>query len=417
MYFDPRLWQLTRGLRGRIVLTVLVGLAAAAVGISRFVLLGTLMAMVFRGAALPRLVLPAVGVVAAVLLRAALEHGRTMIAHGTAARVQELLRGKLYDKVTELGPAWFAGERSGGVVLSVIDGVEQLQSFFGQYVPQLIIAAITPVAIFAFIAWWDVPVAAVMLVFAIACLFLPWSFQRLDREAARARQQAFRAFGAEFLDAIQGLATLKAFGQSAAYGRMLATKARTLSNATMWVLSTGLMTRGVIDVGIAVGAAAALSLGAWRVSHGEMSVQALLIVLMSGTEIFRPLRDFRTVLHDGMNGQAAAIAINNLLAAEAPLPSGSGAAAARLEPTIAFEDVRFAYPGGRGPALRGLDFAVAAGQRIGIVGPSGSGKSTTALLLLRLYDPQGGAVRIGGVDLRTLDPEAVRAQIAVVQQD
>ena len=144
MYFDRRLWQLTRGLRWRIALTVLVGLAAAAVGISRFVLLGTLMAMVFRGAPFPALLLPGALVLVAVLARGALEHGRTMIAHGTAARVQELLRGKLYDKVTELGPAWFAGERSGGVVLSVIDGVEQLQSFFGQYVPQLIIAAITP---------------------------------------------------------------------------------------------------------------------------------------------------------------------------------------------------------------------------------------------------------------------------------
>jgi ATP-binding cassette subfamily C protein CydCD len=417
MYFDRRLWQLTRGLRGRIALTVLIGLAAAAVGISRFVLLGTLMAMVFRGAPVSALLLPAALILAAVLLRAALEHGRTMIAHGTAARVQEILRGKIYDKVTELGPAWFAGERSGGVVLSVIDGVEQLQSFFGQYVPQLIIAAITPVAIFAVIAWWDVPVASVMLGFAIACLFLPWSFQRLDRQAARARHQAFRAFGAEFLDAIQGLATLKAFGQSAAYGRMLAEKARNLSSATMWVLSTGLMTRGVIDVGIAVGAAAALSLGVWRVSHGMMSLQALLIVLMAGTEIFRPLRDFRTVLHDGMNGQAAGIAINSLLATEASLPSGNGASVARLAPTIAFEEVGFAYPGGRQAALDGLAFSVAAGERIGVVGPSGSGKSTIALLLLRLYDPQRGAVRIGGVDLRTLDPEQARAQIAVVAQE
>ena len=417
MYFDWRLWQLTRGLRGRIALTVAVGLGAAAVGILRFVLLGSLMAAVFRGAATAALALPAALVVAAVLLRAVLEHTRTMVAHRTAAQVQAILRGKLYDKVTALGPAWFAGERSGGIVLSVIDGVEQLQTFFGQYVPQLIIATLTPLAIFLFIAWWDVPVAAVMLGFALVCLFLPWSFQRLDRQAARARQQAFRAFGAEFLDAIQGLATLKAFGQSASWGRMLADKARGLSNATMWVLSTGLMTRGVIDVGIATGAAAALSLGVYRVSHGLMSLQALLIVLMAGTEVFRPLRDFRTVLHDGMNGQAAAVAINQLLATEATLPPGDGARPGRLEPSIAFEDVGFAYPGGRRAALNGLSFAVAAGERVGVVGPSGSGKSTIALLLLRLYDPQSGAIRIGGSDLTTLDPEAVRAQIAVVQQD
>jgi len=148
-----------------------------------------------------------------------------------------------------------------------------------------------------------------------------------------------------------------------------------------------------------------------------MTVQALLIVLMAGTEVFRPLRDFRTALHDGLVGQAAAIGINALLDAAAPMPLGGTAPRAPLAPTIAFDDVRFSYPGGRGRALDGLSLNVAAGERIGIVGPSGSGKSTLAVLLLRLYDPQAGAVRIGGADLATLDPEAARALIAVVRQD
>ena len=99
----------------------------------------------------------------AVLLRGLLDHSRTIIAHHTASRVQEDLRGKLYDKIAELGPAWFAGERTGGVMLSLVDGVEQLQSFFGQYLPQVCVAALTPIAIFAFIVWWDLPVATVML--------------------------------------------------------------------------------------------------------------------------------------------------------------------------------------------------------------------------------------------------------------
>jgi len=140
-------------------------------------------------------------------------------------------------------------------------------------------------------------------------------------------------------------------------------------------------------------------------------------VLMAGTEVFRPLRDFRTALHDGLVGQAAAIGVNALLDAKAPMPLGGTAPRAPLAPTIAFDDVGFVYPGGRGQALDGLSLEVAAGERVGIVGPSGSGKSTLATLLLRLYDPQAGAVRIGGVDLKTLDPEAARAQFAVVRQD
>jgi ATP-binding cassette, subfamily B, bacterial len=419
MYFDRRLWQLTRGLRGWIVFAILLGLVAAVVGIARFAILGVLLSHVFNGAGFLGVAIPAVGVAAAVLLRGSIEHHRAMVSHRTATRVQENLRGRLYDKIAELGPAWFAGERTGGVMLSIVDGVEQLQTFFGQYVPQLSIAVLTPIAIFVFIAFWDVPVASVMLVFALVTLLAPTVFVHLEQRSSHGRQRALKAFGSEFLDGVQGLPTLKAFGQSRAFGMRLADKARELCDSTLRVLSTGVMTRGITDCGVAIGAAAALALGVWRVSHGLMSIQALLIVLMAGTEVFRPLRDLRTVLHQGMVGQSAAAGINALLAAEPLVPAHPPnlRTVVPLMPTIAFEDVHFAYPGGRGAAHDGLSFTVAAGEKIGIVGPSGSGKSSVARLLLRLFDPQQGTVLIGGRDLKTLDPEAVRRMIAVVHQD
>src|SRR5260370_41777662 len=135
MYFDRRLWELTRGLRGRIGLTILIGLIAAAFGIARFALLGALLARVFVGAGFAIIATLAVGVAAAVLLRATLDHARTIIAHNNASRVQEALRGRLYDKIAELGPAWFAGERTGGVLLSLAGGVEPLPGSFRRYLP------------------------------------------------------------------------------------------------------------------------------------------------------------------------------------------------------------------------------------------------------------------------------------------
>ena len=418
MYFDWNLWQLTRGLRGRIALAILLGLIAAAFGIARFTLLGTMLARVFAGSGFLPIALAAGGVAGAVVLRGLLDHWRTLIAHGTAAQVQTDLRGRLYDKVAELGPAWFAGERTGGVMLSIVDGVEQLQTFFGQYVPQVCVAALTPIAIFLFIMWWDVPVATVMLVAALVTLVAPTAWNKIESHRNRLRQAAMKSFGSDFLDAVQGLPTLKAFGQSTAYGRRLAERARLLSETTMRVLSTSVMTRGITDCGVAMGAAAALILGVWRVSHGLMTIEALLIVLMCGTEVFRPLRDLRSVLHQGMVGQSAAAGITALLAAEPLVPAQPNSGFRRaLTPTIEFDAVNFAYPGGRQPAHDSLSFAVAAGEKIGIVGPSGSGKSSVARLLLRLFDPQSGSVRIGGEDLRSLDPEMVRAQIAVVHQD
>jgi ATP-binding cassette subfamily B protein len=419
MYFDFQLWQMTVGLRGRIVLAVVLGLFALAAGIARFAFLGWFLALIFQGAPAKNLVMPLSGVALAIVLRALLEHLRTIVAHRTAARVQETLRGRLFDKIVALGPGWFAGERTGGVMLSMVDGVEQLQTFFGQYLPQLFISACAPFAIFAFIMWWDVPVASVMLAAAIFTLILPSLVHRQNRRAAFSRQRAFKAYGEEFLDAMQGLPTLKAFGQGKAYGRMLANKARALSDNTLWVLALSILTRGITDLGMAVGAALALTLGAYRVTHGLMGMEALLVILMAGTEIFRPLRDLRTVLHQGMTGQSAAEGIRALLNEEGSAPSGGSTTVAQpsRRPAIAFEDVRFAYPGGRGPALEGLSFSLAPGERVGIVGPSGAGKSSIVRLLLRSYDPQAGTVRIGDNDLRELDPEQVRQQIAVVAQD
>ena len=427
MYFDKRLWTFTEGLRWRIAGAVLISLVSATFGIARLALLGWLLAKVFQGAGAGELAVPFIAVAGVMVLRGGLEYWRTMIAHRTAASAQLQIRKRLYDKVIELGPAHFGLERTGDVIASAIDGVEQLETYFGQYLPQVIVAALLPLAIFAFVAALDLPVAALMVAFALFTLIAPAAFHAWDSAASIARGQAYGAFGAEFLDSVQGLATLKAFGQSGARARLLAEKARAVFRSTMWVLATNSLSRGITDTGIAVGAATTLGLGAYRVAEGAMSLEALLVVLMLGIEVFRPLRELRFLLHDGMLGQSAALRIFAIFDAQPlvrddhgerpPAIAPGGAPGAELAPSVAFEGVTFAYPGTRGPAHQGLSFEVAAGERIGIVGPSGAGKSTILRLLLRLYDPQEGRVRIGGRDLREFGLEALRAQLAVVSQD
>jgi ATP-binding cassette subfamily C protein CydCD len=417
MYFDMRLWRLMQGLRGAMLGGLALGLLALAAGIARFACLGIALAAVFAGGGMAQIAPPLLGAVAAILLRGWLEHARTAQAHRMAAAVQTRLRATLFDRIAALGPAWFAGERTGGVMLSMIDGVEQLQTFFGQYLPQLAIAACAPVAIFVFIAAWDVPVAGVLLAAALITLVLPATVHHWDRKASIARQRAFKAFGAEFLDAIQGLPTLQAFGQSRAHGEKLAAKARALTDSTFWVLALGVITRGITDTGMALGAAIALILGAHRVTSGEMSLEALLVVLMAGTEVFRPLRDLRSVLHQGMIGQSAASGIHALMDATPEVAPGGAALHADAPPDIVFDAVRFAYPGGRLPAHDGLSFRIGAGERIGVVGPSGAGKSSILRLLLRQYDPQSGSIRIAGQDLRGIDPASIAAHVAIVAQD
>jgi ATP-binding cassette subfamily C protein CydCD len=418
MHIEPRLLVFTKGVRWRIAGAVGIGLLAVGLGIARLGLLGWLIGQVFAGRPISELV-PSVLLIALVMvLRGLAEHWRAVVAHGTAARVQKKLRRILYDQVASLGPGTVGRQRSGGLTLSMIDGVEQLETYFGQFLPQFLIALLSPILIFAVVAFIDLPVALVMLGFALVALLAPALWHKWDVKNSQRRQTAYASFAAEFLDSIQGLATLKAFGQGKTRADKLEVEARDLFRRTMWVLGTNSLARGITDTAIAGGAATALIYGAARVESGAMSLSALLIILMLGIEIFRPMRELRSVLHQGMVGLSAAQGIYRILddkpnvadAEPAPLYEA-------LAPTIEFEDVRFAYPGTRRTVHDGLSFRAKAGERLGLVGPSGGGKSSIVRLLLRFYDPDRGRILLGGHDLRTLPFAEIRSLISVVNQD
>src|SRR5690625_1414163 len=184
----------------------------------------------------------------------------------------------------------------------------------------------------------------------------------------------------------------------------------------MWVLGGNVLGRGITDTSIACGAAAALALGAWRVEAGALELTGLLIILMLGVEIFRPMRELRSVLHQGMVGMSAAQGIYRIFDEEREVADAEPAPLAALEPSVRFEGVTFSYPATRRVIHQGLDFSIAAGERVGLVGPSGGGKSSIVRLLLRFYDPQQGRVLLGGKDLRELSFDQIRSMISVVSQ-
>jgi ATP-binding cassette subfamily C protein CydCD len=417
VYLNRRLWAFTEGVRLRIAGATVAGLLSVLVGTARLALLGWVLGRVLAGDSLARLAWPVAGVAALIAFRGLTEYGRTMVAHHTAARVQGRLRGRIYEQITALGPAHFTQTRTGDVILSVVEGVQQLEVYFGQYLPQLFVSALTPLLIFAVVAAVDLPLAGVFLLAAVLTFVLPTLWHRWDSRHSLERSKAYKAYGAEFLDAIQGLRTLAAFGQSQSRARLLEERGHSLFRATMWLLGTNTLARGISDVCIAVGAAAALALGSYRVQGGAMELTALVVVLMLGVEIFRPLRELRVVLHQGMLGLSAAQGILELLALEPSVSDQAESQDQKLDPSISFERVTFSYPGGRRAALQDLSLRVAAGERVGVVGASGAGKSTISRLLLRFSDPTAGRVSIGGRDLRELPLHDLRRLIAVVSQD
>ena len=421
MYFNTRLWTYTAGFRVQIAMAVLFGLFTAAAGIARLALLGTVLAKVLQGETVGEIVPWIVAAAASVVLRMVLQYLKEMTAHRTAAAVQLHLRDLLYSHAIGLGPAYYTQERTGDSMLTLVDGVEQLETFFGQYLVQLFTAALTPIGIFIFLLFLDVPTAIVALIFAVLTLFAPALFHSWNQSSSIRRREAYGEFGAEFLDSIQGLATLKAFGQGKARGRMLADRAHQVFRTTMWVLATNAGALGLTIAGVAIGAAAVLTVSAVRFSAGDMSLAALVIVLMLGIEMFRPFREMSQLFHQGMAGLSASQGIFTLLDAKpvvADAVDNDGQAAdVRLEPSVEFRDVKFSYPGTEQLAIEGVSFVLKPGQRIGIAGESGAGKTSIIKLLLRFYDPQTGTVMLGGEDIREMSLERLRSQIAVVSQD
>ena len=418
MQFETRLWSFTQGVRGRIALSVLIGMIAAALGVIRLALLGWLIGLIFLGQSADELVMPIISAALVMLMRGIFEHWRTMTAHETSAIVQKQLRGRLFDKIVSLGPGYTGRQRSGELVLTLVDGIEQLETYFGEYLPQLFISALTPLMIFAFVAFLDFPVALILLVAAFVSLVAPSAWHKFDTNRSLKRQQAYAAFASDFLDGIQGLATLKSFGQSGSRTELLKERSFELFRSTMWVLATNSLSRGITDTSIAVGAAAGLGYGAYRTIAGEMELTTLLIILMMGVEIFRPMRDLRTVLHQGMVGLSAAQGVYKILDAKpVVLEEHSGNSTTRLDPSIDFDSVSFSYPEHSHIVHNCLNFNISKGERVGIVGSSGCGKSSIVKLLLRFHDPGQGSISIGGKDLRNISLDQLRREISVVHQD
>ena len=420
MYLDRRLLTHTRGVRLRIAGAALLGLCAVAAGISRLAFSGLVIAGVLTGAAFSSLLPYLAAVAGFIALRALFQYLRDMVGQETAARVKAGLHDKLYRHALDLGPGHFDRERTGDVLVSLGEGVERLQVFYGQFLPQMAVAGVAPVLVFFLMASFDVVIGLIFVAFALVTLMATPLFLLFTEESSKRRRLSYGAFSADFLDSVQGIATLKIFGRSRSQGETLASRARHLYRTTMGVLAVNMVSVGVTTFGILGGTACAVGWGALKVAAGELEVRSLIVILIMGAEIFRPMRELMVLYHQGINAMAAAEGIFALLetpaAVREPAPAEAAAEAA-FEPEVRFEGVDFTYPQGSRPALRDVSLELRAGEKLGVVGPSGAGKSTLVSLMLRFADPGQGRVLLGGRDVRSIPLRVLRRHVAVVAQD
>ena len=291
----------------------------------------------------------------AAVVRGVLLHLRETAGERTAAAVKQALRTRLYRHLLVLGPGYLERRRTGELVASAVDGVEQLETYYGKYLPQLLVTVLAPIGILIYLWSLDPPLAVVMGVFLPLALLGPWLFRKATSSSGNWHWRAYASFAALVLDSLQGLPTLKAFARGKARGQEIAEQSETLYRATMRILAVNLWSTGVMDLAIAGGAAVALAVGALRAVEGHIGVGSLLIIFLLGNEVFRPVRELGRLYHQGLNGVSAAQGIFALLADQPEVVEPAHPLAPGQEAlTIRFEGVTFGYDGGQRPALRAV---------------------------------------------------------------
>ena len=420
-----RLLGMTRGVRSRIILGAALGLLASAAGVARLAVQGIALADLFSGAPFENVVPFLVAVVALPVARLAFVTLQQEVGHHTAAVMKVRLRARIYAHLLDLGPGAIGTRRTGDVLLAAVEAIEQLDTYFGRYLPQVVVSVLAPVGIFVLMAWIDLTSAVLFLAFAALALLAPLPFRSRTADSSSAQDRAYALIAADFVDALQGLPTLKSFGQGRRVGDALARRSWALFRATMAVLALNIAEGGVSNMCMMLGAATTLAWGAARVQSGDLGLAPLMMLLFLGVEVFRPIRELRQLGHRNLMAMASAIGLLNLLDRRPTVTDPEVPAFApgtRLAPSLALEGVSFTYlrdadAPAREPALDRVNLSVPAGGSLAIVGPSGAGKSTIASLILRLHDPQTGQVRLGGHDLRTMTRAQVREHVAIVSQE
>lgn len=373
-----------------------------------------LLGRVYERAAAPRdLAVTAAVALLAVVVRALCASGASWASSRASRSVKRRLRPLIYEKLLRLGPSYREHALTSEVVQVSVEGVDQLETYFGSYLPQLFYALLAPLSLFAVLA----PVSLVAAVVLLVCVpLIPVAIAAVQTWAKRLLSKywgSYTALGDTFLENLQGLTTLKVYGADEMKQREMGERAEEFRRVTMRVLVMQLNSIAIMDVVAYGGAAAGIAVGLLQFRSGAVDLVGCLMITLLAADYFLPMRQLGSFFHIAMNGMAASDKIFRLLDAEEPV--------AGAEPFPARSDVRaaglgFAYQGEDGPrvALSGVDLVVPEGSLTAVVGESGCGKSTLAAVLMGRNRGYTGSLAVGGVELSEIDPADLMRHVTYV---
>ncbi|MCX7840541.1 MAG: thiol reductant ABC exporter subunit CydD, partial [Anaerolineae bacterium] len=288
---------------------------------------------------------------------------------------------------------------------------------FSQYLPQLVLAALVPLLILAFVFPLDLLSAFVLLVTAPLIPFFMILIGSAADALTRRQWKSLSLLSAHFLDVLQGLATLKMFGRSREQIETIARVSFQFRDATLSVLRVAFLSAFALEMIATISTAIiAVEIGL-RLLYAQIEFEQAFFVLVLAPDFYLPLRLLGTRFHAGMTGVAAGARVFEILemTADHRPPTAAKHAVSGQRSAVVFDDVHYTYDGMRA-ALNGVSFSIARGERVVLAGHTGAGKSTVVSLLLRFIEPTRGEILCDGKPLRDWSPRAWREQIAWVPQ-
>lgn len=351
-----------------------------------------------------------------VILRSLLAWGVEQVRFAAASGLKVAIRDRLLEQIQGLGIAWQRTVQTGDVVNTLIDAVEAVERYYGQYLPQVALAVAIPGAILVVVAPIDWISGLILLVTAP---LIPVFMILIGRGAERLNQRQWRDMGrlsGHFLDALRGLTTLKLFNLGRREARLIERLSDEYRRNTLAVLRVAFLSSLVLEFLATMGIAMVAVIVGFRLLWGEISFESAFLVLLLAPEFYLPLRAMGTVYHARMEAIGAAEGIVSVLETPALHWTGkrqNGIVGRAVE--LRARGLCYAYPDGT-TALSGINLDMAPGETVAVVGPSGSGKTTLGLIMLGLLCPQQGVLEANGIPIHTMDIEYWRRRGAWVPQ-
>lgn len=421
MFSKPLLARLTSS-RSTLFLTIFFGGAGGLLVVFQARAVSTIIDRVFlAGDGLPGVRSWMILLLGAIFLRALASWLAERAANQTASLVKTQLRQELFEHIQSLGPGFTREERTGELVSTLVEGIEALDAYFREYLPQLALAAIIPSIILVFVFPIDWISAIILLVTAPLIPIFMILIGSLAENLTRQQWRQLSRMSAYFLDVLQGLSTLKILGRSRAQIQVIARISERFRQSTMQVLRVAFLSALALEL-LSTLSTAVIAVGiGLRLLYGQLIFVDAFFVLLLAPDFYLPLRLLGTRFHAGMAGVSAAERIFAILdqvpePATVP-PMGLPVRLASEPPAITLENIHYTYPGQEKPALKNLSLHIPAGARLALLGPSGAGKSTLAALLLGLIVPQRGRILVDGQPVATLASPDWYASVAWVPQN